>query len=62
MPSLAKFVCEGADVYEQKGEEGKSREGRDKARGKASKNRKIKKSFSKYIHFGFEPSSSRAAI
>ena len=30
--------------------------------GKARKNRKIKKSFSKKIHFGFEPSSSRAAI
>jgi hypothetical protein len=50
-------MCDG-----QKGEGGRREEERDKARGKASKNRKIKKSFSKYIHFGFEPSSSRAAI
>jgi hypothetical protein len=54
---VRELMCDG-----QKGEEGKSREGRDKARGKASKNRKIKKSFSKQIHFGFEPSSSRAAF
>jgi len=50
-------MCDG-----QKGEGGRREEERDKARGKASKSRKIKKSFSKNMHFSLKSPLRRTAM